>query len=90
MSIERVSLDQQTAERFDDPMEILGLHELTVTCPGGARDVLIHQGSTEIIATRDKKLPNALASNFHPGGLDVTDHLVIGNASRVDSLETFA
>src|SRR5205823_10311139 len=55
--VQRRALHEPATERFDDRAQ-LGLVELlAVARTGGAGDVLVHQGPTEVVGARPEDLP---------------------------------
>jgi len=88
--IEGGSLDQCPSKRGYEFFQVASGHQLTVFCPCGPGDVLVHQGPTQIVDPRTEKLAYPVEADLDPGSLHVVDESVVGDSCHSMHKEGFS
>jgi len=88
--IEGRSLDQCPSKRGYEFFKVVSGHQLTVFRPCGPGDVLVHEGSTQIVDSGTEKLAYPVEADLDPGSLDIVDEPVVGDSGHSMHKEGFA
>ena len=88
--IEGRSLDQRPSKRGYEFFKVVSGPQLTVFCPCGPGDVLVHQGSTQIVDSGTEKLAYPVEADLDPGSLDIVDEPVVGDSGHSMHKEGFS
>src|SRR5260370_13077576 len=80
-AVKRIALAGDAAERANEALHFGWRHLLSVTRTGRTGDGLVHQRAAEIVGAAAQTCLHALAAHLHPGGLDIGDQRMQGEAA---------
>ena len=79
--VSRAALHEPSTEWRCHRAEGILRHLLTVVGASGSRDVLVHKGASEVVASSSKQLSGTRDTDLHPTHLNIVDQAVVHDAS---------